>query len=87
MASADVKADPKAWHKIQIKHKKNKIVAKLDGKKLIEVEDTTFTKPGNAGLWTKADAVTAFDDFKVKRKGGKKQGKTKKGRLNKPQRE
>ena len=40
-------------------------IAELDDKKLIEVEDSTFTEGGMVGLWTKADAATAFDDFEV----------------------
>ena len=32
---------------------------------LFEAEDTTFSKPGKVGLWTKADSVTYFDDFTV----------------------
>lgn len=36
----------------------------FDGKKLFEVEDSTFTESGRVGLWTKADSVTYFDDFR-----------------------
>lgn len=39
----------------------------FDGRKLFEVEDTSFTKAGAAGLWTKADSVTHFDDFEFRR--------------------
>jgi len=35
----------------------------LDGKVYIEVHDTHIAGPGAVGLWTKADSVTAFDDF------------------------
>jgi hypothetical protein len=28
-------------------------------------EDTTFTRAGKVGVWTKADSVTHFDDFTV----------------------
>ena len=38
----------------------------LNGKKLFEVENDTFTEAGKVGLWTKADAVTLFDDLRVK---------------------
>jgi len=38
----------------------------LDGKKLIEATDGTITKAGRVGLWTKADAQTSFDDFRVR---------------------
>jgi len=68
IANVDVTLDPKAWHQIEIKHVGSKITAGLDGKKLIEVEDKTFTKAGEIGLWTKADAATAFDDITVKTK-------------------
>jgi hypothetical protein len=37
----------------------------LNGVKLYEVEDSTFTAPGKIGLWTKADSVTQFDDLSV----------------------
>ncbi len=68
LSSADVKTDSKAWHKIEIEHKGQKIVAKFDDKKLIEIEDDTFQDAGMVGLWTKADAATAFDNFEVARK-------------------
>jgi hypothetical protein len=35
----------------------------LNGEKLIDVEDATFTAAGRVGLWTKADSVTRFDDL------------------------
>lgn len=37
----------------------------LNGTKLYEVEDTTFTRAGKVGVWTKADSVTHFDDLTV----------------------
>jgi hypothetical protein len=37
----------------------------FNGSKLYEVEDTTFTQAGKAGLWTKADSVTQFDDVTI----------------------
>jgi hypothetical protein len=37
----------------------------LNGAKLYEAEDTTFTSPGKVGVWTKADSVTQFDDLTV----------------------
>jgi hypothetical protein len=35
----------------------------FDGMKIMEVQDATFPSAGKAGLWTKADSVTYFDDF------------------------
>jgi hypothetical protein len=40
----------------------------FNGSKLYEVEDTTFSKPGKVGVWTKADSVTQFDDLTVETK-------------------
>ena len=37
----------------------------LNGNKLYEVEDSTFTQAGKVGVWTKADSVTQFDDLTV----------------------
>lgn len=65
LASADIQADPAKWHEIEIEHTGNRITAEFDDKKVIEIEDSTFTEAGMVGLWTKADATTAFDDFEV----------------------
>ena len=32
---------------------------------LLEADDDTFLDVGQVGLWTRADAVTDFDDFTV----------------------
>ena len=37
----------------------------LNDKQIFQVKDKTFTKEGKVGLWTKADAVTYFDDFQI----------------------
>lgn len=65
LASADIETDSGTWHEIEIEHVGNKIVAEFDDKQVIEIEDSTFAEGGMVGLWTKADAATAFDDFKV----------------------
>jgi hypothetical protein len=66
LASVNVKADPKAWHTIQVSHQGDRILASLDGKKLIEVKDTTLTGAGMIGVYTKADAAAEFDDVQVR---------------------
>jgi hypothetical protein len=63
LGSANVKADPKVWHEIRIVHRATHITAYFNGKKMIELEDSTFGGPGMVGLWVKADGRTAFDDF------------------------
>lgn len=57
------------WFTIKIVQKGDHIQGWLDGKKLLDVHDTTFTRPGGVGLWTKADAATSFDDFTVRPAG------------------
>jgi hypothetical protein len=37
----------------------------LDGTKLLEATDGAIPQAGHIGLWTKADAVTSFDDLSV----------------------
>ena len=38
----------------------------LNGQQIFQVRDNTFTNAGKIGLWTKADAITYFDDFEIK---------------------
>jgi len=66
LGTADVRTDPKVWHEIRIVHKDTQITASFDGKKMIELEDSTFGEPGMVGLWVKADGRTAFDDFSTR---------------------
>ena len=61
----DIKVPAKEWHTLKIKMAGEKVECYLDGKKEIEATDATFTKAGQVGLWTKADAQTYFDGFQV----------------------
>ncbi len=58
-----VPVTPGKWHTLRLLAKGNLFEVFLNGQKLFEVKDTTFAQAGKAGLWTKADSVTAFDDF------------------------
>jgi len=51
------------WHTLRVDFIGSHFTVLLDGKSAIDWEDTTFTQAGKVGLWTKADSVTAFDDF------------------------
>ena len=53
------------WNTLRVIMKGNLIEIFLNGQKLFEVENDTFRNPGRIGLWTKADAVTQFDDLRV----------------------
>ena len=63
--SKNIRLSPSAWHTIKIVHKGNRIEAYLNGKRLLECNDSTFLEAGGVGVWTKADASTYFDDFRI----------------------
>jgi len=51
------------WHRLRVEFQAQKIRVIFDGKERIAVEDRHISGPGAVGVWTKADSVTAFDDF------------------------
>ena len=53
------------WNVLRIAFKDSSFTVFLNGDRLFETEDRTFTKAGKTGLWTKADSVTYFDEFTV----------------------
>jgi hypothetical protein len=59
----DAPVAAKAWHTLRVEFAGRRIKVALDGKTYIEVEDAHLAGPGAVGMWTKADSVTAFDDF------------------------
>src|SRR5262249_27055809 len=54
------------WHTLKIKQNGDHIECFLDGNKMLDARDKTFAKAGKVGLWSKSDAQTHFDDFKVR---------------------
>jgi len=66
LASADMDMPTGEWHTISITMISNHIECYYDGKKYLDITDDTFADSGKAGLWTKADANTYFDDLKIK---------------------
>src|SRR6266851_7209858 len=51
------------WHTLRVDFEGNKFSVIFDGTKVIEATDASFANAGKVGVWTKADSVTAFDDF------------------------
>lgn len=51
------------WHTLKVDFSGNSIRVAVDGKVHIEQEDNHISGAGAVGVWTKADSVTAFDDF------------------------
>ena len=53
------------WHTIQVVAVGEHIQASLNGVLLLEHRDARY-RTGQVGLWTKADSITAFDDFVIR---------------------
>jgi hypothetical protein len=52
------------WHTLRVEFQGKRIRIFLNDKLYIEAEDDHLKEPGAVGVWTKADSVTVFDDFK-----------------------
>lgn len=65
LLSADIAGTP-GWHTLRVTMVGDLIRCYYDGALQLEVRDTTFTREGLVGLWTKADAQTHFDDLIVR---------------------
>ncbi|RUA24354.1 MAG: hypothetical protein DSY76_08025 [Bacteroidetes bacterium] len=54
------------WNNMKLIVKDDIFTVFLNGNELFKVQDTTFPNAGKVGFWTKADAVTYFDDFVIR---------------------
>jgi hypothetical protein len=59
----DVAVPANQWHSLRVEFKGTRFKVLYNGKRLFEVEDSTFGDGGRVGLWTKADSVTLFDEI------------------------
>jgi hypothetical protein len=59
----DAPVPARVWHRLRVEFSGTRIRVSLDGKTYIELEDAHIAGTGAVGVWTKADSVTAFDDF------------------------
>jgi hypothetical protein len=51
------------WHALRVEFSGTRIRVLLNGTEYIAIDDSRIAGPGAVGVWTKADSVTAFDDF------------------------
>jgi hypothetical protein len=65
LQTAKVIVPADAWHLLEVTSLGGEHKVMFDGKEILSIEDTTIGQAGKAGLWTKADAATSFDDFAV----------------------
>jgi hypothetical protein len=59
----DAPVAAKTWHTLRVEFSGSRISVALNGKTYIDLQDEHVKGAGAVGLWTKADSVTAFDDF------------------------
>jgi hypothetical protein len=59
----DAPVPANSWHTLSVEFAGTQIRVSLDGKTYIELNDSHISGAGAVGVWTKADSVTAFDDF------------------------
>jgi hypothetical protein len=59
----DVPVAANRWHLLRVEFEGKHIKVFVDGKQYVERDDDHISGTGAVGVWTKADSVTAFDDF------------------------
>lgn len=58
------------WHNLKVSMRGSRMECFFDARKLFELDDSTFVSAGKVGLWSKADAVSNFDDLSVEEISG-----------------
>jgi hypothetical protein len=61
---APFKVASNQWHILRVDFHGPRFTVRFDGQPALSWEDATFRNAGAAGVWTKADSVTEFDDFR-----------------------
>lgn len=59
----DAKVAGNQWHTLRVEFAGAAVNVFLDGKRCISMNDAHISGAGTVGVWTKADSITAFDDF------------------------
>lgn len=66
LQSANAQFRTGEWFTVKVVITGNTITCYYNGQKLLNITDDTYPDAGQVGFWSKADAVSLFDDFKVK---------------------
>jgi hypothetical protein len=61
--SINTKVRSGVWHTLRVEFHGNQFAVVFDGNKVIDATNESFANAGKVGVWTKADSVTAFDNF------------------------
>ena len=65
LTSTSVKVPAGTWQTLRFKIDRERLTVYLNGQQVIEWSDNRHTREGRVGLWTRADAVTMFDDLSI----------------------
>jgi hypothetical protein len=57
-----------AWHRLRVDFAGAEFIVQFDGVPLFTVRDETLPKAGEVGVWSKADSVTQFEEFRAEPK-------------------
>jgi len=63
--SVDGNIKSNEWFTLSVTMNGTKITCSLNDSVLMEITDDVFIQPGKVGFWTKADAITYFNDLKI----------------------
>ena len=63
IGSASEAITPAVWHELCVDAAGDRYRVTWNGKQVLDVREATFSRAGKAGVWTKADSVTQFDDL------------------------
>jgi len=66
MQSVNIKMQKGEWYNIKVVAIGKNIECYYNGQKLLSQIDDTFPNAGLVGFWSKADAISLFDDLKIK---------------------
>jgi hypothetical protein len=56
------------WNLLRVTYKGNQANVYFNHRKVFEANDASLKAPGRAGVWTNADTVAYFDDFRIDKK-------------------
>lgn len=57
-----------SWNILKVSFKGSVFSVYCDHRRVLQVVDRTFAQPGKVGLWTRSDAATHFDNFRLVKK-------------------
>jgi hypothetical protein len=66
LESSDIEIRKNEWFQIGVTMQRERIECFYNGVKVFSASDQSFQQPGQIGVWSKADAVSYFDDLKIK---------------------